>query len=57
MIIALRAVWDSHDYHKNPEGEPDPIPNLYSLHSWVGFSMVLLACVQVRGLKYDPGKR
>ncbi|KAH7731320.1 Protein F55H2.5 [Aphelenchoides avenae] len=46
MIIALRAVWDSHDYHKNPQGELDPIPNLYSLHSWVGFSMVLLACVQ-----------
>jgi cytochrome b-561 len=44
MIIALRAVWYSHDNHKDENGQLSPAPNLYSLHSWVGFSMVLLAC-------------
>lgn len=46
MIIALKAVWDSHDYHRK-DGELDPIPNLYSFHSWVGITVVTTYCIQV----------
>uniref|UniRef100_A0A915BK13 Cytochrome b561 domain-containing protein n=1 Tax=Parascaris univalens TaxID=6257 RepID=A0A915BK13_PARUN len=45
MIIALKAVWDSHDYHRK-DGELDPIPNLYSLHSWIGITVVITYCIQ-----------
>lgn len=48
-IIALRAVFDSHDYHRNPEGELSPLPNLYSLHSWVGISVVVFYFMQYLG--------
>jgi len=45
-IVSLRAVWNSHDYHRNPQGELAPIPNLYSLHSWMGLTLVICYCLQ-----------
>uniref|UniRef100_A0AC35TYW9 Cytochrome b561 domain-containing protein n=1 Tax=Rhabditophanes sp. KR3021 TaxID=114890 RepID=A0AC35TYW9_9BILA len=40
VIVALKAAWDSHDYHKDAQGNLDPLPNLMSLHSWIGITIV-----------------
>ncbi|KAI6176909.1 Cytochrome b561 domain-containing protein [Aphelenchoides bicaudatus] len=45
-IISLRAVFNSHNYHKDPEGNLSPIPNLLSLHSWLGLTVVIVYCLQ-----------
>lgn len=48
MIVSLKAVFDSHDYHRAPDGTLAPIPNLYSLHSWIGILTVVGYVLQVR---------
>ncbi|CAJ0941746.1 unnamed protein product, partial [Mesorhabditis belari] len=45
MFIALKAVWDSHDLNIK-DGKPDPLPNLISLHSWIGITTVAAFCGQ-----------
>ncbi|MCL4160376.1 UNVERIFIED_CONTAM: hypothetical protein GTU68_001319, partial [Idotea baltica] len=50
-IIGLQAVFDSHNLNVDAQNNPKPLPNLYSLHSWLGLSVVILfACQWAMGL-------
>ncbi|PAV80065.1 hypothetical protein WR25_04898 [Diploscapter pachys] len=42
MVLALKAVFDNHNLNRDEEGKPSPIVNMYSVHSWVGMTVVVL---------------
>jgi len=45
IAIAFIAVLDSHNL-RTVNGEPAPIPNFYSLHSWIGLAAMGLFALQ-----------
>jgi cytochrome b-561 len=48
VIVALKAVFDSHNHNIDDKtGQLAPIPNLYTLHSWCGITVVSLFGLQV----------
>jgi len=58
VLLGLKAVFDSHNLNKGPDGRPDPVVNLYSLHSWIGLSAVTLFGLQFVGgfiVFFKPG--
>uniref|UniRef100_A0A0K0F706 Putative cytochrome b561 (inferred by orthology to a C. elegans protein) n=1 Tax=Strongyloides venezuelensis TaxID=75913 RepID=A0A0K0F706_STRVS len=60
VLVAIKAVLDSHDYHKDAQGNPDPIPNYMSLHSWIGGTIILSYFAQYAVAFYTffiPGAR
>ena len=58
IAIAFIAVLDSHNL-RTVNGEPAPIPNFYSLHSWIGLAAMGLFALQVtwNSLRIVVGQR
>lgn len=48
IVIGFIAVLDSHNLRKDKDGNPAPIPNFYSLHSWIGLTAMGLFVLQVK---------
>jgi len=45
-MAGLAAAFDSHNLKTDADGRPTPIPNMYTLHSWVGLTAVILFAMQ-----------
>jgi len=46
VVIGFIAVLDSHNLRVDQDGRPSPIPNFYSLHSWMGATTMGLFAIQ-----------
>jgi len=67
IALGFLAAWDYHALRTDKEGNPDPIPHFYSIHSWLGlltmglftlqflvgiFSFLLLLCCESSTARY-----
>lgn len=67
VVLGFLATWDYHSLRTDKEGNPDPIPHFYSIHSWLGlltmglfiiqflvgiFSFLLLLCCESSTARY-----
>jgi len=46
VVLGFIAAWDYHSLRKDKEGNSDPIPHFYSIHSWLGLVTMGLAILQ-----------
>merc|ERR1719479_497084 len=46
IVIGFFATWDYHNNRTDKDGKPAPIPNFYSLHSWMGLTTMGLFALQ-----------
>jgi len=46
IAIGFIATWDHHNLRTDNDGNPSPIPNFYSLHSWMGLTTMGLFALQ-----------
>merc|ERR1719195_2257969 len=46
VVLGFMATWDYHSLRKDKEGNPDPIPHFYSIHSWMGLTTMGLFALQ-----------
>jgi len=45
-VLGFIAAWDYHQERKDSEGNPDPIPHFYSIHSWLGLATMAVYALQ-----------
>jgi len=46
VALGFLAAWDYHQDRKDKEGNPDPIPHFYSIHSWLGLATMAVYAIQ-----------
>ena len=56
IAVGFIAVWDSHQLRRGDDGLLAPIPDFYSLHSWMGLATMGLFALQVYRFCFSDGK-
>lgn len=46
VVLGFLAAWDYHSLRVDKDGNADPIPHLYSIHSWLGLLTMGLFLLQ-----------
>ena len=54
IALGFVATWDYHNLRRDNDGNPSPIPNFYSLHSWMGLTTMGLFALQVIHYSGNP---
>ena len=57
IALGFVATWDYHNLRTDNDGNPNPIPNFYSLHSWMGLTTMGLFALQVKPHKLNSLKK
>jgi len=46
VVLGFMAAFDYHQERKDKDGEPNPIPHFYSIHSWLGLATMAVYAIQ-----------